>query len=527
MLISKKTQELIETLIDKSALQGIQRGIEKESLRSSLDGVLSQTPHPQNLGSALCNPWLTLDFSEALLEFVTPTFHTIEEAHTELEALHGFVHSELHQNELLWPASMPCILPKDSNIPLAFFGNSNSGKMKTIYRRGLGHRYGRAMQTVAGIHYNFSIPVSYWEQEHANAESIWQEKPLQEYINSRYLGLIRNFRRLYWLLIYLFGASPIVDASFVQGREHSLEHAKTGDLYRQHATSLRMGDLGYQSNAQKSLFVCYNSLESYLTTLRHAIRTPYKPYQSIGVKRNDEYQQLSDALLQIENEFYSPIRPKRVTQSGQTPASALTQSGIEYIEVRCMDLNPFAPYGIDQQTMAFLDCFLIGCLFAESEWCDEEDFHQVARNQKLIVNQGRDPKLLLTRRIDGQAEEISVRAWGTEILDVLEFGASILDSLQGTKKHGNSLLMARERINNVEATPSAKILRTLKENHQTHVEMSIDLASQYAKQCLSTADKGTLQSLGREALNSHQKQKEIESTDSVSFEQFLENYKAQ
>lgn len=527
MLISKKTQAFVEHSIDKSALLGIKRGIEKESLRSSLDGLLSKTRHPHNLGSALCNPWLTLDFSETLLEFVTPAFSTIEEAHSELQSLHGFVYSELDQRELLWPASMPCILPADDAIPLANFGKSNSGKMKTIYRRGLGHRYGRAMQTVAGIHYNFSIPTSYWEQEHANADSEWQKKSLQEYINFRYLGLIRNFRRLYWLLIYLFGASPIVDASFVQGREHSLKRAKTGDFYRQHATSLRMGDLGYQSNAQKSLFVCYNSLESYLTTLRHAIRTPYEPYQTIGVKRNNEYQQLSDALLQIENEFYSPIRPKRVTESGQTPASALTQSGIEYIEVRCMDINPFTPYGIDQQTMAFLDCFLMGCLFADSDWCDENDFRQSAHNQQLIVDQGRDPDLSLSRRIDSQTEEISVNAWGTEIIDSLEFSASLLDSLQETKRHSESLLMARERLNNIEATPSASVLRTLQEKNLTHVELSIDLANQYANQCLATVNKDSIQALGRQALNSHQMQKDIESSDSISFEQFLKNYHAQ
>ena len=177
------------------------------------------------------------------------------------------------------------------------------------------------MQTISGIHYNFSLP-----------------EPLS---NDAYFALIRNFRRHSWLLLYLFGASPAVCASFVADRAHELERLSEDTFYLPYATSLRMGRLGYQSEAQSSLAVSYNSLESYAASLQDALTKPYPAYEAIGIRDGDDYRQLATSLLQIENEFYGTIRPKRVIRPGERPLHALRERGVEYVEVRLMDLDPF------------------------------------------------------------------------------------------------------------------------------------------------------------------------------------------
>ena len=216
--MSSHLDQKLEALSDSekyALLTGIQRGIEKESLRITPEGKLAQTPHPLALGSALTHSSITTDYSEALLEFITPVNPSIEASLERMEDIHSYVYQQL-QDEILWSASMPCVVSGDDSIPVAHYGSSNVARMKTVYRYGLGHRYGRMMQAIAGIHYNFSMPDEYWR---AAWEFSGAEGDLREYITGRYLGLIRNFQRYSWLLIYLYGASPAVCASFLRGRD--------------------------------------------------------------------------------------------------------------------------------------------------------------------------------------------------------------------------------------------------------------------------------------------------------------------
>ena len=373
--MSSHLHKQLQALADPQArkmLSAINRGIEKESLRISADGKLAQTPHPASLGSALTHSSITTDYSEALLEFITPVNTSIEDSLSTLEDIHSFVYQQL-DDEILWAASMPCIVTGDEGIPVAQYGSSNVARMKTVYRYGLGHRYGRLMQAIAGVHYNFSMPRAYWDQAWSDAGS---PGTIDDYISERYLGLIRNFRRYSWLLIYLFGASPAVCSSFLRGRDnHGLQafDKEARSLYLPYGTALRMGDLGYNSDAQKHLSVCYNSLDNYVETLHSAIMQPHPQYQRFSSGQNGDYQQLNDSLLQIENEFYSPIRPKRIARPGETPLNALVRAGIEYIEVRCVDVSPFSPVGLDAAQIRFLDTFLLFCLLEESPPCDEAE----------------------------------------------------------------------------------------------------------------------------------------------------------
>src|SRR5690349_16948534 len=357
-------------------LQGIRRGIEKESLRATHTGALAMTPHPIALGSALTHPNITTDYSESQLELITGVHASVEQCLEELTQVHQFTLRALG-DELMWVSSMPCMVPADETIPIGRYGSSNVGRAKSVYPIGLAHRYGRRMQTISGIHYNWSLPgVS----------------------DAEYFGLIRNFRRHAFLLLYLFGASPAACSSFVAGRQHELQTLTPGTVYMPHGTSLRMGRLGYQSAAQSSLAVSYNGLEGYAASLHDALTRPYPAYESTGiVNPGGEYNQLATTLLQIENEFYGTIRPKRVIRPGERPLHALRERGVEYVEVRCMDLDPFVPVGITARTMRFIDVFLLHCLLSDSPDDTPEEIVALARNQQRTAARGREPGLKLER----------------------------------------------------------------------------------------------------------------------------------
>jgi glutamate--cysteine ligase len=403
--------DALATSQDRHLLSRLARGIEKESLRVLPNGNLAQTRHPVALGSPLTHPLITTDFSESQPELITGVHRDVQACLDELCDIHRFVYRSL-DDELLWSSSMPCMLGQDDDVPIAQFGRSNVGRTKQIYRRGLAARYGALMQTISGIHYNFSVPEELW----GVIAAIYDTADTRAFRDDAYFGLIRNFRRHSWLLIYLFGASPSLCKSFVKGRRHDLENLDEGSLYLPYGTSIRMGGLGYQSDAQSSLHVSYNSLPDYARTLRDALTRPYPAYERIGVKVAGEYRQLSSALLQIENEFYGTIRPKRTIHRGQRPLSALTSGGVEYVEVRCLDLNPFLPVGIGAPEIRFLDLFLLHCLLSHSPPDSRAESRELAANQRTIVEAGRKPGLELTRgadeRVAPHRRSVGRRCWG-------------------------------------------------------------------------------------------------------------------
>lgn len=507
------------------SLKGILRGLEKESLRITPEARLAQTDHSTGLGSALTHPHITTDYSEALLEFITQPLPGIAELLQQLDDIHRFTYQQIAQdNELLWPASMPCVLGPDAEIPVARYGSSNSGTMKTIYRVGLGHRYGRAMQTIAGVHYNFSFPDELWEWLRAQEKS---SESLQDFKTRRYFALIRNFRRYFWLLIYLFGAAPAVCGSFVNNREHRLQpfnnDART--MHLPYATSLRMGDLGYQSAAQQSLFVCYNNLPSYLQTLCGAITRTHPEYAAIGLQdAAGNYLQLNTNLLQIENEFYSSIRPKRTSQSGETALQALRLRGVEYVEVRCVDLNPYEPLGVSAEQLRVMDAFLLFCLLADSPATSPTDYLRDQENQARIVYAGRDPQLQLLR---GE-QVLPMQVWAAELLEQISACAALFDASSGGDTYAQALALQKEKLANPELTPSARVLRDLQEQGLSFAEHSLGLAEQHRAYFAARRPDAPLQAHFTElAMASCARQREIEQQVQPSFEAYLANYYAQ
>jgi glutamate--cysteine ligase len=369
---------------------------------------------------------------------------------------------------------MPCPLPAEEDIPIAYYGTSNIGKLKYVYRQGLALRYGKTMQCIAGIHYNFSLPEAIWPLLKQTEAFEGSDRDFQ---SESYIGLIRNFRRYSWLLMYLFGASPALDASFLRGRSHQLEQFDADTLYLPYATSLRMSDLGYQSNAQADLTPCYNDLLTYTDSLRKAVATPYAPYVEIGTHKDGEWIQLNTNILQIENEYYSTIRPKRVTYSGERPIQALVARGVQYVEVRCLDINPFLPVGIDLQQSRFIDAFVLFCALQESPQLADCECGNASSNFLTVVKEGRRPGLQLQR--DG--ESVEMKTWAAELLEQIAPLAALLDQSHGGDAHSKALDAQLAKVSDPSLTPSAQVLAAMAEHKESFAQFSLRQSQAHAE----------------------------------------------
>ena len=499
-------------------LAGILRGIEKESLRVSHKGLISQKPHPKALGSTLTHGFITTDYSEALMEFITPAYDDPARPYNMLRDIHSFVYQHL-EDECLWPASMPCAMKDEDFIPIANYGSSHNGRMKEIYRLGLGHRYGRFMQTIAGVHYNFSLPESFWLELRELEQR--QNEDLQEYISAKYMGMIRNFLRTSWIIPYLFGASPAICESYLQGKKSHLEQLVQGTVYGRYATSLRMGDLGYSNNAQAHLNISYNDLTGYIDGLEHAITTPEPLYEKIGVQVDGQYRQLNSNLLQIENEYYSTIRPKRVAYPGERPSKALRRGGVQYIEVRALDLNVYDPLGISQEQGAFIDCLLLHNLFCDSGIITAREDSENAENKRRVVDFGRHPDL----RLIHDNREISLKRWAHQLFTEMTPIAELLDTAQATERHSRALQEFVCWVESPNDTISGRIVDDVRDRGDGFFYFAREQAiqhSQYFKSNILTAD--IQKEFEDEATNSVARRLEMEQQTDITFEEFLADY---
>jgi glutamate--cysteine ligase len=499
-------------------LQGGRKGVEKESLRVTPDGHIAQSPHPRALGSALTNETITTDFSESLIELVTPPFTTSWELLQYLLDLHQFVYRHLG-DELLWATSMPCAVDADEQIPIAEYGTSNVARMKTIYRRGLSLRYGRMMQAISGVHFNYSFPMPFWEAYAVMRES---RDHGQTFISSSYFDLLRNYRRFGWIVLYLFGVSPVVCKSFLRGNQGDLAELSGGTLYEPYATSLRMSDLGYRNRNQAGLAVSVNSLDEYVRDLTRAIMTPHPPYEALGVKVDGEYQQLNANILQIENEYYSFIRPKRVARSGERPTKALQRAGVEYVEVRALDVSAFDPVGVNQNKLRFLEAFLALCLLKESPPLGSADDSELDRNHLLVARRGREPGLNLSR--DGRA--VAIRDWARELLDSMTGICEVLDHGDPVKPYTQALAVQAAKIDDVALTPSARLMTELRTTGESFFELALRTSETHKAYFLDlyAPNKDRLGEFGEAASESLEKQRALEATPQGSFEEYLARY---
>ena len=499
-------------------LQGSLRGIEKEGLRVDSAGRLSRRPHPVALGSALTHPRITTDYSEALLELITSPHRKVDDLIAEIGEIHRVVAANLG-DELMWNHSMPATLPAEPDIPIAWYGTSNTGMLKHVYRRGLAVRYGKTMQCIAGLHYNFSFDDGIWDLLGFPGSNASARR------SAGYISLIRNFMRYSWLLMYLFGATPALSRDFLQdGESNGLEALDDKTLFLPYATSLRMSDLGYQNKAQSGLKLCYNDLDTFLSRLYNAVTTPWPAYQEIGTHRDGQWIQLNTNVLQIENEFYSSIRPKRTTGRCERPLTALAERGIQYIEVRCMDIDPDQAVGISPASARFLDAFLLYCaleespMFADSGFCTES-----AANFSRVVKEGRLPGLELNR----EGRTIPLAQWADALLDEISRCAGMLDSALGERAYVDAVEAQRGKVRDPDTTPSARLLHTLRTEgisfHDFALRQSAEHANTLRNAGLSEAQ---ARQAAQEATRSLAEQASLEASDTESFGEYVARFQA-
>jgi glutamate--cysteine ligase len=520
-VIEQRVAQLLDSDIRK-VLQQRQVGLEKESLRVAADGRIAQTAHPSRLGAALTHPSITTDYSEALLELVTPPFQHFSDTLDFLDDTHRYVYSQLG-NEFLWASSMPCVVDGDASIPIAEYGSSNAGRMKTAYRRGLGHRYGRMMQAIAGVHFNYSYPESFWQL----MQSVVGDKgDLQTFISESYIGMVRNLQRFGWLVPYLFGASPAICASFIGASPTSLQKWRQHSYYAPYATSLRMGDIGYQNDkgGEASIKVNYNSLQGYVDSLQAAVSTPYPEYTAIEMIRDGEWQQLNSNRLQIENEYYSSVRPKQILQGEEKPTLALARRGVAYIELRSLDVNAYEPLGISEEHMRFLESFLLFSLLTPSAPYDDSELSTIKYNLNEVALRGRDPQLKLRRN----GEEVLLRDWANEIFEQMSAGCDLLDKDTSVHSYCDALQRQRAKIADPDLTPSARMLAEMDKNGEEYYHFALRMSRQHQQwfneRPLDDAKRQQFERLARESIA---KQHAIEAADDIPFETFLQNYFAQ
>jgi glutamate--cysteine ligase len=523
--VDRVFERRLSALVNSGAprvLQGGRKGVEKESLRVTPKGELAYSPHPAALGSALTNEHITTDFSEALIELVTPAFHHSWELLQYLLDLHQFVYRHL-RDELLWATSMPCAIDDDPGIPIAQYGTSNVGRMKTIYRNGLGLRYGRMMQAISGVHFNYSFPAEFWEAFAAVRES---RDTGQSFVSSSYFDLLRNYRRYGWIVLYLFGVSPVVCQSFLRGRDMGLRELTKGTLYDPYATSLRMSDIGYRNRNQAGLSVSVNSLDEYVRDLTRAITTPHPPYEALGVKvkgpNGDEYRQLNANILQIENEYYSFIRPKRVARSGERPTKALQRAGVEYVEVRALDVSAFDPVGVNQNKLRFLEAFMALCVLKDSPLIDSSEEAKLDQNHVTVARRGREPGLTLWR--DGR--DVPMREWARELLDSMAGICELLDQGDPLRPYGNALAVQSAKLEDVALTPSARLLNELTSTGESFFAQALRMSMLHKEYFLEMypPNEGRLAEFASAAEESLERQRRLETGQQEPFDTYLARY---
>ena len=499
-------------------LSGCCIGLEKESLRVSAAGKIASTPHPKSLGSALTHATITTDYSEALLEFITPPLTDISDTLDSLKSIHRFVYEQLG-DELLWATSMPCKVQGDANIPIANYGTSNVGLMKNVYRRGLGHRYGRIMQTISGVHFNFSLPPAFWPHLQAALE---ESGDLTQFSSRQYFGLIRNFQRYGWIIPLLFGASPAVCKSFLgEAGDPMLNPLDRATLYSPYATSLRMSDIGYKNPHQAGLAISYDDPQSYVDSLSKAIGTAYAPFEAIGTVVDGQYRQLNANLLQIENEYYSFVRPKQLANSGERPTLALARRGVQYVEVRALDVNAFAPLGVEEGQLRFVEAFLLSCLLRESPPIAHDEQNALNFSQNQVAVRGRDPEL----KIWHEGQETGVRDAANALLDSM---LGICEQLDGSREgtpYQDALRTQCEAIQAPGRLPSDRVLEAMATRGETFYEfamrMSISHRELFLAEPLAPHQR---EEFVLETERSLVKQEELEQSDDLTFADYLEHY---
>ena len=516
------TDKFLENLSKHSFISFLKNskiGLEKESLRVDKNGTISYKMHPEKFGASLTNRYITTDYSEALIEIVTPPCCSHKEVLNYLENIIAFIYKNLDQ-EYLWPASMPCIIAGDKSIPIAYYGTSNPARMKTTYRRGLGNRYGRVMQVISGIHYNYSFSDKFWEEYSLCINS---KKNIQDFKSEQYFIISRNLLRNGWIVAYLFGCSPAVCKSYLSGKKTTMESFDDYTYYEKYATSLRMGDIGYQNNKEEDMgvHIDYNSIEKYAKSLDEAIKTPSIEYEKIGVHKDGYYKQINSNILQIENEYYSTVRPKPDPNSKKRPAAALLEGGVNYIELRSIDNNIFSNTGIELTQLYFIELLVIHSLFSDNSEISEKEYVDIKNNLKNIAHKGRDKETKIIKK----NKTVNIENELSKILNEMKDIAKIMSSIKNDDNYEICVQQQKEKIHNKKLLPSNLVIDRMKSKKISFYEFCMQNIWEQKKYFSSLkTDNNIFEILKEEAKLSLDKKNILEKSNKENYEEYIKKY---
>jgi glutamate--cysteine ligase len=324
------------------------------------------------------------------------------------------------------------------------------------------------------------------------------------------------------LYLLLYGSSPLANNSFAKDRDHDLEELNSDDIYKPYATSLRMGDLGYISEAQDSLNISYNSIEDYCADLKNALETSYPLYKKIGEFNGDERIQLNDSIIQIENEYYSTIRPKRVCPTGERPLNVLSQEGIDYLELRCIDLNPDSIIGISEEQIYFLDLLILYCFLQDSPSIDNDESNEIFKNHKIVVNAGRS----IDQTITSKSSEVLIKDEALRILNDMDEIAKFMDEVIVSENENiwlNTLKNQKKTLNNLDSSLSGSLLKNIIDHGMSFQEYGMHVSNLHQNEIKNISPKHT-ESLIEASKKSLQDARDIESSQQEDFEDYLKEF---
>ncbi|MFR1317177.1 MAG: bifunctional glutamate--cysteine ligase GshA/glutathione synthetase GshB [Clostridium perfringens] len=415
-------------------------GLEKENVRVTERGNLALTPHPKTFGDREKNPYIKTDFSESQLEMVTPVCNTLEEVYSFICNLNKVVSLEIMKNgEFLWPQSNPPILPREEEIPIAKLSNRED----ELYRENLSYKYGKKKQVISGIHYNFSFKEEFIKLLY---KELKVEKDFREFKDDIYLRMARNFQKYHWLLIYLTGASPVFHESYIDEIKKEGEKLGEDSYYIKDDTSLRNSSYGYKN--KRDYYVSYNSIEEYASDIKNLV---------------------NDKEIQSIKEYYNPIRLKSL--GSEDMLESLINKGIDYLEVRLLDLDPLSIQGVSKETLYLVHLFMIYTLLKENKEVTYKEHEEFFQNHDMVALKGRNEEAVIYEN----GVPVLLKDKGREILS--EMGEIVEILFSNNEEFKNVIKRALEKINNPHDTISEKLIKDIKE--EGYINFHMRLAKEY------------------------------------------------
>ncbi len=437
-------------------------GLEKENLRVKEGGRLDQSDHPVSKSDPFYDA-IVKDFAVSQVEFVTKPMKTPGAALDEMKRLQD--HFLETYDSHLWPFSMPCHIDKEEDIRIAEFDDSEEGRAARGYREMLAQRHGKKMQLISGVHYNFS----YSDDLVAMYQKLYMPDALnmKQVKNNLYFHVARNLLRYKWLLIYLYGASPFVDASYkedVTKELKSIEHCcaccnEAHTFYEDYGTSLRMSRYGYHNKLQEEMSISYNHLEEYIEHMRNGI---------------------DQGILQKESEYYAPLRFKNSKGIKGSMLNALEADGVEYLELRLFDLNPYEVYGMTEEQMYLTHLFLVCSIIKSSPWISKEEMNQIYANGQLVSLFGRKEGQEVFYRGDYH----TIPKLGSQILEDLREIASLLDRNDPNGPYLRAVKSAEEVLADPTMLISSKLTKELLTDGLSYIGQGIRHSIYHKKEVL-------------------------------------------